>query len=298
MPLSLMATAAFVALLWAGNFVLTQAALDAHMTPLLLIAARFITASGLVFITPRPVGVSWLALSGLGLGLGLGQFALATLAMHAGLSPALTSVVLQTQCLITMGLATVFLGERPTLRTLGGAAVALVGLGALVSFGSPCRLGLALAIGSAIGAAALNVVVKRLAHSAEPVRIAVWIAPFPVLPLLALSFIAEGSPVAILRHSDPVVATPAILFGGLISTVLCTALWTRLLRRAPASSVAPFTVLVPVFATALSVAIDQTPPEPASLLPVCAVLAGLVLAHGPMPARLSSTSSARVRVGA
>ena len=56
MPPRLAATAAFVALLWAGNFILTQAALDAHMTPLLLVAARFALASSLVLVTPQARG--------------------------------------------------------------------------------------------------------------------------------------------------------------------------------------------------------------------------------------------------
>ena len=59
MPPRLAAIAVFVALLWARNFILTQAALDAHMTPLLLVAARFALASSLVLVTPRPAGVGW-----------------------------------------------------------------------------------------------------------------------------------------------------------------------------------------------------------------------------------------------
>src|SRR5271155_3894799 len=111
MPAHLAATAIFVALLWAGNFVLTKAALDAHMAPLLLVASRFALASSLVLVTPRPAGIGWRGLALIGLALGVGQFGLATLAMQAGLTPGLTSLVLQMQCLATLGLASALLGE-------------------------------------------------------------------------------------------------------------------------------------------------------------------------------------------
>jgi len=279
MPPRLAATAVFVALLWAGNFVLTQAALDAHMTPLLLVAARFALASSLVLVTPRPAGVGWSCLALIGLGLGIGQFGLATLAMQAGLTPGLTSLVLQMQCLATLGLGSALLGERLSPRALGGSVFALVGMAGLVTMGAPSRRGLALASGAALVAAALNILIKRVAPLAEPVRLAVWISPFPVLPLLALSCVVETSPLATIRDVDPAVLAPAIVYGGLISTVAGTALWTRLLHQAPASSVAPFTLLVPVFGAALSALIDGRLPAPTAVLPFFAVLAGLAVAQ-------------------
>src|SRR5579875_3550334 len=105
MPIHLSMTAAFVCLLWAGNFTVTRMALDAHMTPLLLVAARFALASSLVLVTPRPACIGWRGLAAIGLGLGVGQFGLATLAMQAGLPPGMTALILQTQALVTMGLA-------------------------------------------------------------------------------------------------------------------------------------------------------------------------------------------------
>jgi O-acetylserine/cysteine efflux transporter len=279
MPPRLAATAAFVALLWAGNFVLTQAALDAHITSLLLVALRFALASSLVLVTPRPTGIGWRPLAVVGLGLGLGQFGLATLAMQAGLTPGLTSLVLQMQCLATLGLAAAFLGERLSLRMIGGSAFALLGMAGLVSLGAPSRLGLVLASGAALAAAALNIAIKRVAPSAEPVRLAVWISPFPVLPLLALSWLMEASPIDAFRDADFAVLGPAIVYGGLISTVAGTALWTRLLRQAPASRVAPFMLLVPVFGAALSALVDGRLPNPGAVLPFCVVLAGLAVAQ-------------------
>lgn len=301
MPLRLAAIAAFVALLWAGNFVLTQAALDAHMAPLLLVAGRFALASTLVLVTPRPTGISWQCLGVIGLGLGVGQFGLATLAMQVGLTPGLTALVVQTQCLVTIALAAVFVGERLSPHTVGSAGLALLGLAGLASLGSPRRLGLVLAAGAALAAGGLNLLLKYRAPDAEPVRLAVWISPFPVLPLLVLSAVVEGSPIAIVRDSEPAVLALAIIYGGLISTIVGTAIWTRLLRQAPASTVAPFTLLVPVFGTALSAAVDGTLPAPAAVVPFCVVLAslaGLAKERSPAPARLPLSSLSRARVGA
>jgi O-acetylserine/cysteine efflux transporter len=297
MPLRLAAIAALVSLLWSGNFVLIQMALDAHMAPLLLTAARFALASLLVFFTPRPTGIGWRGIAAVGLVLGVGQFGLASLAMKAGLPPGTTALVLQTQALFTIGLATAFLGERPTSRMIGGAIVALCGVAGLLGADVPSRVGLMLAVGAAIAAAGINILIKRTAPSVDPIRLAVWISPFPVLPLLALSCVFEASPVSILRSADISIVGPAVIYGGLVSTVLATALWTRLLRQAPASAAAPFALLVPVFGTILSAVVTGELPAPSTVLPFCVVLAGLAMAQGWLGRRAPIASLSHCRVG-
>ncbi|MBV8457664.1 MAG: EamA family transporter [Acetobacteraceae bacterium] len=296
MPIRLAASAAFVAVLWAGNYVATRAALDAHITPLLLVAARFALASSLVLVTPRPSGIGWCGLAAIGIGLGVGQFGLATLAIDAGLLPGVTALVLQTQSLFTIGLAAAFLDERPSLRTLGGSTLALIGVASLLGLDTPSRPGLALAACAAVAAAGFNIMIKRLAPSADPLRMAVWLSPFPVLPLLALSCVVEGSPVLSIASIDLRIVVPALVYGGLISSVAGTALWTRLLQQLPASRLAPFTLLVPIFGVALSAAIDGKLPEPGTALTFCAVLGGLALAQGRCADRPHFHSLSRARV--
>jgi O-acetylserine/cysteine efflux transporter len=76
----------------------------------------------------------------------------------------------------------------------------------------------------------------------------VWVSTVPVLPLLALSLLTEGpaEDLAALRALDWQGAG-TILFVAWVSTVFGFGAWGWLLRRHPASTVAPFSLLVPVF---------------------------------------------------
>ncbi|WP_405884102.1 MULTISPECIES: EamA family transporter [unclassified Streptomyces] len=242
------ALAALVAAVWGVNFVVIELGLD-HFPPLLFSALRFLVA-GLpaVFFVGRPK-VAWKWIVGVGLALGVAKFGLLFIGMDRGMGAGLSSLVLQVQAVFTALLAALALGERPGRTKILGMAVALAGIGvAAVDEGAS---GPVLAFVLVIAAAAcwgVSNVLTRKAAPPDALNFMVWVSTVPVLPLLGLSLLFEGwdrdrEALAGLDWSG----AGTIGYVAWIATVFGFGAWGFLLSRYPASSVAPFTLLVPVF---------------------------------------------------
>ncbi|MGW1185281.1 EamA family transporter [Streptomyces drozdowiczii] len=255
------ALAALVAAVWGVNFVVIELGLD-HFPPLLFSALRFLVAAlPAVFFVGRPKvawdGVSpgraksraWGRIVGVGLALGVAKFGLLFIGMDRGMGAGLSSLVLQVQAVFTALFAALALGERPGRTKLLGMAVALAGIGvAAVDEGAS---GPVLAFVLVIAAAAcwgVSNVLTRKAAPPDPLNFMVWVSTVPVLPLLGLSLLFEGWD----RDREALTGLDwsgagTIVYVAWIATVFGFGAWGFLLSRYPASSVAPFTLLVPVF---------------------------------------------------
>ncbi|WP_405759213.1 EamA family transporter [Streptomyces sp. NBC_01420] len=242
------ALAALVAAVWGVNFVVIELGLG-HFPPLLFSALRFLVAAlPAVFLVGRPK-VAWKWIVGVGLVLGVAKFGLLFIGMDRGMGAGLSSLVLQVQAVFTALLAALALGERPGRTKLLGMAVALAGIGvAAVDEGAS---GPVLAFVLVIAAAAcwgVSNVLTRKAAPPDALNFMVWVSTVPVLPLLGLSLLFEGwdrdrEALAGLDWSG----AGTIVYVAWIATVFGFGAWGFLLSRYPASSVAPFTLLVPVF---------------------------------------------------
>ncbi|MFJ5096615.1 MULTISPECIES: EamA family transporter [unclassified Streptomyces] len=246
-----LALAALVAAVWGVNFVVIEIGLD-HFPPLLFSALRFLAAAlPAVFFVGRPT-VAWRWIVGVGLALGVAKFGLLFTGMDLGAPAGLSSLVLQVQAVFTALFAFAALGERPRPRQLAGMGVALAGIGvAAASEAGGGAAGSFLGFGLVIAAAAcwgVSNVLTRKAAPPDALNFMVWVSTVPVLPLLALSLLLEGPErdLAALRALDPAGAG-VIVYVAWITTVFGFGAWGWLLRRYPASSVAPFSLLVPVF---------------------------------------------------
>ncbi|MFD5071858.1 EamA family transporter [Streptomyces sp. NPDC058369] len=242
------ALAALVAAVWGVNFVVIELGLD-HFPPLLFSALRFLVAAlPAVFFVGRPK-VAWKWIVGVGLALGVAKFGLLFIGMDRGMGAGLSSLVLQVQAVFTALFAVLALGERPGRTKLVGMAVALAGIGvAAVDEGAS---GPVLAFVLVIAAAAcwgVSNVLTRKAAPPDPLNFMVWVSTVPVLPLLGLSLLFEGwdRDRAALTGLDWSGAG-TIVYVAWIATVFGFGAWGFLLSRYQASSVAPFTLLVPVF---------------------------------------------------
>ncbi|MEU9492844.1 EamA family transporter [Streptomyces sp. NPDC048215] len=242
------ALAVLVAAVWGVNFVVIELGL-AHFPPLLFSALRFLVAAlPAVFLVGRPT-VAWKWIVGVGLSLGVAKFGLLFVGMDQGMPAGLSSLVLQVQAVFTALFAALFLSERPGGRRVLGMGIALVGIGvAAVDEGAG---GPVLAFVLVVLAAAcwgVSNVLTRKAAPRDSLNFMVWVSTVPVLPLLGLSLLFEGwdRDVEALAALDPTGAG-TVVYVAWISTVLGFAAWGFLLRHHPASSVAPFTLLVPVF---------------------------------------------------
>jgi O-acetylserine/cysteine efflux transporter len=275
--------ALLVAVCWGVNFPATALALE-HFPPLFLVALRFslIAIPTLVFV-PRPdVPFRWLL--GVGLGIGTMQFAFLYLGMAAGMPAGLASIVLQASAPFTVIIAGVWLREKINTRQAVGIAVAVLGLAAIAFHRSqvaallPVLLTLCGALGWAIG----NVSTRK-AQAPNALHLTLWMSVIPPLPMLAIALLVEGPGRigASLATAFTLEALPAVLgllYVVVIATIVGYGIWNGLLKRYPSSTVAPFSMLVPVVGVlaswiAFGELIDLT-----ELVAGAAVVAGVLVA--------------------
>jgi O-acetylserine/cysteine efflux transporter len=276
-PTAHVALALLVTVIWGVAFVATRLALD-DFSPAALTALRFLVAAVPAALLPRP-GIGWRALVLVGLTLYTGQFLFQFFGIAAGTPPGLAAIVVQTQALFTIVLAALAMGERPTRRQWTGTAVAFAGLAVIAtSVGHDLTpTGLGLTALSAVCWGVGNVLVKRL-PAIDPLALAVWLSLVPPLPALALAAWWDG-PGAIWTSWSRAswLAWAAVLYLGLVATVLAYAIWGYLLRRHTAAQVAPFALLVPFVAAASSALALGERFGPRRLLGMALVLLGLAI---------------------
>ncbi|MFK4222840.1 EamA family transporter [Streptomyces sp. NPDC019890] len=243
-----MALAVLVTAVWGVNFVVIELGLG-HFPPLLFSALRFLVAAlPALFFVGRPK-VAWKWVIGVGLALGVAKFGLLFIGMDRGMPAGLSSLVVQIQAVFTALFAAAALGERPGGVRVLGMTVALSGIAvAAVDEGTA---GPVLAFLLVIAAAAcwgVSNVLTRKASPPDALNFMIWVSTVPVLPLLALSLLFEGprADADALRSLDWSGAG-TILYVAWGATVFGFGAWGYLLRHYPASAVAPYSLLVPVF---------------------------------------------------
>lgn len=246
--------ALLVAVIWGLNFTAIHVTLE-QFPPFFAVALRFaVLAVPTILVVPRPaVPTRWLV--GYGLGFGTLQFAFLYLAMTVGMPAGLASLVLQSSAPFTVLLAALLLHERLGAGQVAGIALAAAGLAGIGLVragqgGGAAALPVLLTVLGGLGWALGNLS-SRLARPDSPLRLTLWMSVVPPLPMLALSLVADG-PAAIgtslttLGTRTGAVALAGLAFTVLVATVLGSGLWTTLLARYPSSTVAPFSMLVPV----------------------------------------------------
>lgn len=242
-----LALAVLVAAVWGVNFTVIEVGLD-HFPPLLFSALRFLVAAlPAVFFVGRPK-VAWKWIVAVGLALGVAKFGLVFVGMDAGMPAGLSSLVLQIQAVFTAVIAWAALGERPTGLRVTGMLIALAGIGvAAVDEGASGPLGAFALVVAAAACWGVSNVLTRKAAPPDALNFMVWVSTVPVLPLLGLSLLTEGPSrdLAALRALDWAGAG-TVVFVAWVATVFGFGTWGWLLRRHPASTVAPFSLLVPV----------------------------------------------------
>jgi O-acetylserine/cysteine efflux transporter len=236
-----------VVTVWGVNFVAIKWGVD-EVPPLLLTSLRFACAAvPAVFFIRRPkVGLG--ILLGYGLAIGVLQFGLLFVAIKLGMPAGLSSLVMQLQAFFTIGLAVIFLGERPGLFQLLGALVAFAGIGAigLERLEGAALVPLLMTIAAALFWGIGNIITKK-AGQIDMLSFVVWSSLVPPIPLFLASLVFEG-PGALPQALGDVtwLGGSSLLFIAYGATLFGYGLWSYLLSRYPANIVAPFTLLVPI----------------------------------------------------
>ncbi|MEH6627026.1 MAG: EamA family transporter [Motiliproteus sp.] len=245
------ALAALVVLAWGVNFVVIKWGLD-ELPPMLLGAMRFaLVAFPLVFFVPRPkLPLKWLL--AYGLTISFGQFSLLFSAMYVGMPAGLASLVLQAQVIFTLVFALLFLGERWKIQQLVALLIAAAGL-ALLAVQSPSSrmslIGFMLTIAAAASWGLGNIVNRKIGQlgSINLLSLVVWSALIPPLPFLLLSYWLEGPELMISSLNNMgYQSLLAVFYLAAVATIFGYGSWAYLLKRYPASEVAPLTLMVPV----------------------------------------------------
>ena len=245
--------AVMVAVIWGLAFVASRIALD-ELPPELMTAMRFGIAAIPCLFVRRPKQVSWPLLIGISFTLFLGQFLAQSIAIAHGVPVGLTSVIVQSQALFTIGLAALIFSEVPSRMQAIGIAISAIGL--LMICGTVgydfSVTAFAILMISPISFAVGNLLL-RPAQGARMFDLFAWLCLCAAIPLFALSFVTIGAqPMwqALTHMSLPVIVSLIVI--GAISTSIAYWLWGRLLRDYPAAQVVPFALLVPFVGSAAS----------------------------------------------
>jgi O-acetylserine/cysteine efflux transporter len=249
------------------------------LPPLFFATLRFIFVFAPAFLFLSKPKVAWSNLAFYGLCIGLFQFGFLFIAMKGHISPGLASLVVQMQVFFTIALAMWRTGERLKLHQMTAFALALGGMGVIAAHNGEGTtiLGVALVLAAALGWALGNQA-GREAGQVNMLAYVVWAALFSVPPLLVLSLLLEG-PTAIaegLRHAT-LGTWAAVLYQSAGNTMFGYACWAWLLSRYPAATVAPMSLLVPVFGFASSAIILGEPLPLWKIGATLLIMAGLAI---------------------
>ena len=250
-----------------------------HLPPLTLALLRFTLAwFPLALFVPRPA-VPWRNLAAYGVLIGAGQFGLLFTAMRADITPGLASLVVQAQAFFTIGLAVWLSGEKVARYQIAALLLASAGIAliALHTDASATPLGLFLVLCAAASWAGGNMV-ARAAARVNMLHYVVWASLFAIPPLLIFALALEGWP----AMKAGVMAADAKTWGAVVwqsvgNTMFGYGVWGWLLARHSAGSVAPLSLLVPVFGLAASALVLGEPLQPWKLAAFALVMAGLAV---------------------
>jgi len=269
--------ALLVAIIWGLAFVASRIALD-EFSPELMTAMRFTIAAVPCLFIPKPK-VAWSLLIAISFTLFLGQFLSQAYGIAHGVPVGLTSVVVQSQALFTIGFAAIAFGERPTpMQTLG---IVIAAAGLLMICGTVgydfSVTAFAILMISPVSFAIGNLLL-RPAQGARMFDLFAWLCLCAAVPLFGLSLLTLGAkPIwQSLSHLSPA-GIVSMLFVGAISTSIAYWLWGRLLRDYPAAQVVPFALLVPFVGAAASSIVFGERSGPLRLAGMITVVCGIAI---------------------
>lgn len=263
LPASHLLLALAVVAVWGTNFVVIKTTLNA-LPPILFACLRFIFVffPAALFIK-RPT-VPWKQLASYSLLISVGQFALLYIAVDGYISPGLASLVVQMQVFFTIGLSIYFSGEKVRPFQWVALLVAVSGIAVIAVFtdGSATMLGLGLVLLAGLSWAGGNTVARH-AGQVDMLSYVVWASAFAVPPLVVLSLLYDGWPAIHESLTAADLGTWAgVLWQSVGNTLFGYTAWGWLLARHPAATIAPASLLVPVFGIGASVALlDESLPS-------------------------------------
>ncbi len=254
--LPLLSAAGFV-LVWSSGYIAGPYGVEA-MSPLMLVAIRFVLAALLAYILARllrgplrvtradavRIGVSGFVLNGV-------QFAAMYLAFDAGLGATLASLMHSLSPVLTALLAAMFFGERlSALQVLGfviGVAGVVLVLGPDVEEAGG-TLGIVCGVISVLGLSIGTLGQRWIGHAPDPLWSGTIQFGAAAPPLLLLAFVVEGTGVV----RDPAAAGIALIYLAVVNSILGMGLLGILVRAGGAGAAASVFFLMPPLTAVLA----------------------------------------------
>lgn len=237
-----------VMVVWGLNFSVIKLGVS-EIDPLLLTALRFtLVCFPFIFFVKRP-DVQWRYLISYGLIFGVGIWGMGSWSIEAGLSVGMASVLLQMNVVIGIFLGYLILKESISKQKLFGASIAVVGLllSLSVSDGSVTLMGFSLILCSAFAWSISSILMKK-SGTKQVFAFSIWSLLFAPIPLFLIVLFKDGSaPFLLLTSELNNNVIFSVLFQAYPVTLLGYWVWNRLLIKYPLTTVAPLTLLVPIF---------------------------------------------------
>jgi O-acetylserine/cysteine efflux transporter len=241
-----------VTLLWGYQFVVIKVGVT-EFPPLFFLGLRFLViALLLVPFVNRPTRQQFGPVAAISLFLGGLNFGLFYVGLGLG-SGSMSAIAYQLSPPFTVLLAWPLLREKPTLTMSAGVVLAFVGVVVLVAGPglSANAFPLLLVVGAAFAFAVSNILTKRYGPF-DPLMLMGWSSLLTVPQVMLMSLLLEHGQAASLVTADGrgwLALAYTIFIGGIVGF----GLWFWLIGRCSMGRVAPFGLLLPLFALASSV---------------------------------------------
>lgn len=270
--------AILVTLVWGVNFPITKLGLRS-IDPFVLTGIRFaLAAIPLVFFIKRPA-IQFSYVAAYGFIFGLGMWGVINYGIQVGVSPGIASLIIQLSVFFTMGWGALLFKEKLRGAQLLGALLALVGLAGIISTqqGEHAILGVLLIVLSAVAWSIGNVIIKKSGVK-EIFSFMVWASLFPPIPLFFIAWLMQGAaPFENLQSSLDLTAVLSIIFQVYLATHFAYWGWNSLLKLYPVSTVAPLSLLIPVFGIGSSMLIIGEHISTPNLISIAIIILGLAV---------------------
>jgi O-acetylserine/cysteine efflux transporter len=244
--------AVMVPLLWGYQFVVIKVGI-VEFPPLFFLGLRFLAmALLLVPFVKKPARQELSPVAAISIFLGGLNFGLFYVGLGLG-SGSISAVAYQLATPFTILLAWPLLAERPSLITSSGVLLAFLGVVVLAAGPglSANAIPILLVVGAALAFAVANVLTKR--HGPfDPLMLTGWSSLFTVPQVMLMSFVLEDGQLTSLVTADErgwLALAYTVFIGGIVGF----SLWFWLIARCTMGRVAPFGLLLPVFALISSV---------------------------------------------
>ena len=265
-----------VPLLWGYQFVVIKVGIT-EFPPFFFLALRFlITALLLIPFVKKPTREQLRPIAAISLFLGGLNFGLFYVGLGLG-SGSMTAVAYLLSTPFTVLLAWPLLAERPSLTTVSGVVLAFIGVFVLRAEPglSSKGLPLLLVVGAALAFAVSNVLTKRYGPF-DPLMLMGWASLFTVPQVVLMSSLLEYGQLASLVAADErgwLALAYTIFIGGIVGF----GLWFWLIARCSMERVAPFGLLLPVFALMSSALFLGEPMTPKLIIGALLAMSGVAL---------------------